>query len=42
MLGLQYAGLAIRHWTQWLPAKAEELALARLLHLSVNRSRWAH
>lgn len=25
MLGLQYTGLALRHWSQWLPEMTKEL-----------------
>ena len=31
MLGLQYAGLALRHWSQWLPKMTQELREAGIL-----------
>lgn len=32
MLGLQYTGLAIRHWSEWLPKMTQELREAGQLN----------
>ena len=32
MLGLQYTGLALRHWEQWLPKMTAELREAGMLN----------
>lgn len=38
MLGLQYTGLALRHWAQWLPKMAEEMRAAGTLNHEAQKA----